>query len=116
VVDLSSNEEDVFPDTSRDEDFARRLFDDLKRGLLGPHRDDKVIIISDSDEEEEAHREDVADADATLPSVVKSLAPITPATDADDTAKGALNDSNDNRSPDRAIGDSSSGGDEASSP
>jgi hypothetical protein len=29
VVDLSSDEENVFPDTTRDEDFARRLFGDL---------------------------------------------------------------------------------------
>jgi hypothetical protein len=50
-----------FPDTSRDEDFARRLFNDLNHGLLGPPIDGKVIIINDFDEEEEAREEDVVD-------------------------------------------------------
>jgi hypothetical protein len=35
VVDISSNKEDIFLDTSRGEEFARRLFDDLNHGLLG---------------------------------------------------------------------------------
>jgi hypothetical protein len=71
VVDLSSDEEDVFPDTSWDEGFARRLFDDLNRGLLGPLGDVKVIIIiSDFDEEEEVCEEDAVDVEATPPSTV----------------------------------------------
>jgi hypothetical protein len=35
------------------EEFVRRLFRDLNRGVLGPSGDGKVIILSDSDEEEE---------------------------------------------------------------
>jgi hypothetical protein len=52
VVDLSlsSDVEGIIPDTSRYEEFARRLFDDLNRGVLGPPGNGKVIILSDSDE------------------------------------------------------------------
>jgi hypothetical protein len=70
MVDLSSDEEYLFPDTSRDEDFTKRLFGDLNRGLLGPPDGDCVIIISDSNEEEEAHEEDAADVDVVPPSAV----------------------------------------------
>jgi hypothetical protein len=51
VVDLSSNEEDIFPDTLWDEEFVRKLFGDLNYGLLGSPGDDNIIILSDSDEE-----------------------------------------------------------------
>jgi hypothetical protein len=63
VVDLSSDEEDLLPDTLWDEDFARRLFGDLNRGLLGLPGDGRVIIISDSNEEKEAREEDATDGD-----------------------------------------------------
>jgi hypothetical protein len=115
VVDLSSDEAYLLSDTSWDEDFAKILFGDLNRGLLRPPDNCKVIIISDSDEEEE-HEEDVVDADAAPPFAKKSPAPTASTADTDDTTKGTSNDCNDSRSPDRAIGDSSSGGDEASSP
>jgi hypothetical protein len=51
VVDLSCDEEDLFPDTSRDEEFTRKLFGDLNCDLLGPPSDGNIIILSDSDEE-----------------------------------------------------------------
>jgi hypothetical protein len=108
VVDLSSSsdEEGLILDTSRDEEFTKRLFDDLNRGVLGPPDDGKVIILSDSDEEkEEVHKEDTIDAKAAPSSTMKSP---TPTASADDIDKG--------RSPDRATGYSSSGGDEAGSP
>jgi hypothetical protein len=52
VVDLSSSsdEEGLIPDTSRDEEIARRLFGNLNRAVLGPPGDGKVIILSDFDE------------------------------------------------------------------
>jgi hypothetical protein len=68
VVDLSSEEEDAFLDTSQDEEFAKRHISDLNHGLLGPPGDDNVIILSDSDEEEEVHEEDTANAEAAPPS------------------------------------------------
>jgi hypothetical protein len=73
VVDLSSKEEDVFPDTSRDEEFVRQLFDDHNRELLGPLGDGNIITLSGSDEEEEVREEDAADAEATPSSAVNSL-------------------------------------------
>jgi hypothetical protein len=110
VVDLSSSSDGkgLILDTSWDEEFAKRLFGDLNHSVLGPPGDDKVIIPSDSDEEEEVREEDVIDAKATPSSAVKSPAPTASADDVDDADKC--------RSPDRAIGDSSGGGDEASSP
>jgi hypothetical protein len=90
------------------EEFVRRLFRDLNRGVLGPSGDGKVIILSDSDEEEEVWEEDATDAKATPSSVVESPASTASTDDADDANKG--------RSPDRAIGGSSSGRDEASLP
>jgi hypothetical protein len=95
VVDLasSSDEEDFFTDTSRDEEFARKLFGDLNRDILGPPGDSKVIILSDSD----------ADVEAAPPSAVNSPATPASAADADDAPDGVQNDSSD-------------GGDEVGSP
>jgi hypothetical protein len=47
VVDLSSSsdEECLIPDTSRDEEFPRRLFGNLNRNVIGPLGDGNVIII-----------------------------------------------------------------------
>jgi hypothetical protein len=57
VVDLalSSGEEEFIADTSRDEEFTRKLFGDLNRDILGPPGDGKIIVISDSDDEDETH-------------------------------------------------------------
>jgi hypothetical protein len=115
-VDLSLDEEEIFPDTLRDDDFATRLFGDLNHGLLGPPSDGKVTIISDSDEEEEVREEDAADADVALPSAVKTPAPTASTADVDDAAKGTPNGSNDGRSPNQAIGASSNGEDKVGSP
>jgi hypothetical protein len=57
-------------DTSQDE-IARKLFGDLNRGLLG---NGKVIVMSDSDEEE--HGDDCANADATPSSLRVRPAPL----------------------------------------
>jgi hypothetical protein len=63
VVDLSlfSDERDLIADVSWDEVFVRRLFGDLNRDVLGPPDDGKIIILSDSDKEEEVREEKVAD-------------------------------------------------------
>jgi tricorn protease-like protein len=60
VVDLSSSsdEGDLIADVSRDEEFTRRLFGDLNRDVIGPSSDDNIIILSDSDKEEEDVREE----------------------------------------------------------
>jgi hypothetical protein len=73
VVDLSLDEEDLFPDNSWDEEFAKKLFNDLNRDLLVPPGDGNIIVLSNSNEEEEAREEDTADTDAAPPFVVKPL-------------------------------------------
>jgi hypothetical protein len=60
VIDLSSslNEENFIADTSRDFEFAQRLYGELNRDLVGPPDDSKVIILSDSGEEKEKVHEE----------------------------------------------------------
>jgi hypothetical protein len=81
-----------------------------------PPGDNCIIIINDADEEEEPCEEDAVDTDVVPSFAVKSPTPTTSVVDADDTTKEVLDDSNDDCTPDRAIDDSSSGGDEAGSP
>jgi hypothetical protein len=111
VVDLhsSSNEEGIIPDTLRDEEFTRRLFDDLNHDVHGPPGDGEVIILGDSDEEEEeVCEEDATNAEVAPSSAVKSPTPTASFEDANDADKG--------RSPDRVIGNSSGDGDKAALP
>jgi hypothetical protein len=84
----SSNEGDLIADVSRDEEFTRRLFGDLKHDVLGPPNDSKIIILSDSDEEEEEVREEkTTDAKDATTSAAVNPASITFA-DADDAPTG----------------------------
>jgi hypothetical protein len=105
MVDLTSpsSEEDFFADTSRDEELVRKLFGDLNRDILRPPGDGKIIVLSDSDDEDEAHEDAAVNAEAAPPFAVNS--PVTPASasDADETPDGVQDDSSD-------------GGDEAGSP
>jgi hypothetical protein len=85
----SSDEEGFIADVSRDEEFARRLFDDLNRDVFGPSDDGKIIILSDSEEEEE---EEVREEKTTGIEDVTTSAAVNPAsiafTDADDAPTG----------------------------
>jgi hypothetical protein len=105
VVDLasSSGEEDSVDDTSRDEKLAGKLFDDLNRDILGPPGDGKIIVLSDSDDEDETHEDAAVNAEAAPPSAANSVDSPTSAPDADDT-------------PDGVPDDNADGGDEAGSP
>ena len=105
MVDLasSSGEEDFFVDTSRSEELARKLFGDLNRDILGPPGDGKIIVLSDSDDEDEAHEDDAVNTEAAPPSTVNSPATPASAADADEAPDGVQDDSSD-------------GGDEAGSP
>jgi hypothetical protein len=100
---LSSSEEDSVADTSRDEEFARKLFGDLNRGILGPPGDGKIIIISDSDDEDETHEDAVVNAETAPPSAATSADSPTSASDVDETHDGVSDDNAD-------------GGDETGSP
>jgi hypothetical protein len=105
VVDLvsSSGEEDSVADTSRDEELARKLFGDLNRDILGPLDDGQIIVLSDSDDEDETHEDAAVNAEAAPPSAANSVDSPTSAPDADDTLDGVPDDNAD-------------GGDEAGSP
>jgi hypothetical protein len=100
---LSSGEEEPVADTSRDEEIARKLFSDLNRDILGPPDDGKVIVISDSDDEDETHEDAAVNAEAAPPSAANSADSPTSASDINET-------------PDGVSDDNADGGDEASSP
>jgi hypothetical protein len=105
VVDLalSPSEEGSVTDTSRDEEFARKLFSDLNRDILGPPDDGKIIVISDSDDEDETHEDAAVNAEAAPPSTANSTDSSTSASDVDETPDGVSDDNADS-------------GDEAGSP
>jgi hypothetical protein len=114
VVDLfsSSDEEDIIPNTSHDFEFTQRLYDELNHALVGPSDDGKIIINSDSNEEEEVHEETVTDAKATpSAAVVKPSTLAASPTDVDEDPGATPNDSNDGLSPGQDVGKSSGGGD-----
>jgi hypothetical protein len=118
VIELSScsNEEDFFTDTSRDVEFARRLFGDLNRDLLGPPGDGKVIVLNDSDEEEEVREDTATDTDVAPSAIVKSSTPAAFAADADEDPGKMQDDNSDDLAPGQDMGRSSGDGDEAGSP
>jgi hypothetical protein len=58
VLSSSSDEEDSIADNSHDFEFTQWLYGELNRDLLGPPGDDKVIILSDSNEEKEEVRKE----------------------------------------------------------
>jgi hypothetical protein len=63
-------------DTSRDEEFARKLFGDLNRHILGPPGDGKIIIINDSDDDDDAQEEGTAGIDPPPPQQFLLLPPM----------------------------------------
>jgi hypothetical protein len=69
---------------------ARRLFGNLNRDLLGPPGDGNVIILSDSDEEEEAL--EMTATDAAPSAAVKFLTPATSTANADEDPKKMQDD------------------------
>jgi hypothetical protein len=103
-VDLtsSSGEDDSVADTSRDEELARKHFGDLNRDILGPPSDGKIIVLSDSDDENGTHEDVVINVETAPPSAANSADSPTSAPDADDT-------------PDEVSDDNADGGDEAGS-
>jgi hypothetical protein len=104
-VDLasSSGEEDSIADTSRDEELARKLFGDLNCDILGPPGDGKIIVLSDSDDEDGTHEDAAVNTEAAPPSATNSADSPTSAPDAEDT-------------PDGVSDDNADGGDKADSP
>jgi hypothetical protein len=101
VIDLSlsSDEENFIADTSRDTEFARKLFGDLNRDILEPPGDDKVIILDDSDEEKDAPDEKMTGTKLAATYVAVNPVP-TASTVADDTPEGVKNDNSDDQGSD----------------
>jgi hypothetical protein len=95
VIDLSSslNEEDLIAATSRDFEFVQRLFGELNCVVLRPPDDGKIIILSNSDEEEVCEEKTTGIEDVTA-SVVVNPASIAFA-DANDAPAGAKNNNSD---------------------
>jgi 5S rRNA maturation endonuclease (ribonuclease M5) len=90
---------------------------DLNRDVFGLPDDGKVIILSDSDEEEEHVREEItADVDAAPSFATRMLASTAFATDTDEALKGVQNDNSDDCTPGQEADGGSNGGDEADSP
>jgi hypothetical protein len=85
---------------SWDEAFPRRLFGDVNHDVLGPPGDGKIIILSNSDEKEEVHKEMVIDVEAAPCSVLRSPASTT-STDVGDAPSKAKNDNSNDRTPDQ---------------
>jgi hypothetical protein len=72
-------------DTSRDEEFVRKLFGDLNRDILGPPGDSKIIIIDKSDDDDEAQEEGMTGIDPTIVLASAADAPAgTSVTNSDD--------------------------------
>jgi hypothetical protein len=102
VVDLfsSSDEEDPIPATSPNFEFTQCLYGELNRTLLGPPSDGKIIIISDSDEEEEAGEEIAANAKATPSAAAMKHSTLAASlVDADENPRATPDDSNDDVAP-----------------
>jgi hypothetical protein len=98
-----------------DEEFASRLFGDLNSDFLRPHGDGNIIILSDSNEEEEVHEEDAVDSEATPSAATGIPASTASAADVVEAPTGVQDDNSDDCTPDREDDSGSNGGDEASS-
>jgi hypothetical protein len=115
-LSLSSNEEGLIVDTSHNEEFARRLFGNLNHDVLGPPGDGKIIILNDSDEEEDEMREKKTAGDEAAPSSTARSPTSTASASVDDAPTGVTNDNSDDHTPNREVDGSSDSGDEAGLP
>jgi hypothetical protein len=97
----SSDGEGLIPDTSWDEEFTKKLLSDLNHEVLGPPGDGKIIILSDSDEEEEEVREEIiTDTNVAPSSAIGILDSTASTTDIDDVLKEVRNDNSDDHTAD----------------
>jgi hypothetical protein len=71
-------------DTSHDEEFTGKLFGDLNRDILGPPGDGKIIIIDDSDSDDEAQVEGTTGIEPTIVPASATNAPAGARVDSSD--------------------------------
>jgi hypothetical protein len=116
VNDLSSSsdEEDLIAATSRDFEFTQRLFGELNRVVLGPPDDDKIIVLSDSDEEEVRKEKTIDIETAAASSAVNPTS--TAFTNANDAPAGVKNDNSDDQGPDQEAGGNNGNEDDTDEP
>jgi hypothetical protein len=62
-------------DTSRDKEFARKLFGDLNHDILRLPGDGKIIIIDNSNDDDEVQEEEIASIEPTAVSASAADAP-----------------------------------------
>jgi tagatose-1,6-bisphosphate aldolase len=86
-------------DTSCDEELTKKVFGDLNRDILEPPRDGKIIVLYDSDDDEEAQEEKAAEIESTA----------TPASADDAPAEARIDNSNDQRPNQEVDGSNNSG-------
>jgi hypothetical protein len=97
MIDLSfSDEKNFIADTSLDAEFARKLFGNLNRDILGPPGDGKVIILDDSNEEKEASDEKTVGTELVATSAAVNPVPTASAA-IDDVPEVAKNDNSDDQ-------------------
>jgi hydrogenase maturation factor len=115
-LSLSSDKKGLIPDTLRDAEFTRKLFSDLNCDVLGTPSEGKILILNDSDEEEDVREEITADADGAPSSVVGIPTSTASTTDTEEALKGVQDDNTDDQAPDQEAYGGNNGRDEASSP
>jgi hypothetical protein len=109
----SSDGEDLILDTSRDFEFAQQFYGELNRALLGPPGDDKIVILSDSDEEKEVAREEKSTGTIDTAASATINPTSTSFVDSADAPAGARNNNIDHQGPDHEAGSGDSGRDDA---
>jgi hypothetical protein len=116
VIDLSSysDEEDLIAATSHDFEFTQRLFGELNCVVLGLPDDIKIIILSDSDEEEMCEEKTTSTEDVAASATVNPAS--TASVDTDDGPMGTKNDNSDDQAPDQEAGDDNDSGSDAGEP
>jgi hypothetical protein len=102
-------------DTSRDMKLARKLFGDLKRDILGPPGDGKIIVLDDSNDNTEAQEEKTASIESIAAPASADLALSAP-TSADDAPARTKIGNSDDQGPDQEADGDEGGGRNADEP
>jgi hypothetical protein len=98
-LSLSSDEENLIADTSRDTEFVKKLFGNLNRDILGPSGDGMVINLNDFDEEKEASDEKTVGTELTTTSAFNPVSTASTIADDAPVGGGAKNDNSDDQVP-----------------
>jgi hypothetical protein len=90
--------------------LAQKVFSELNRDIIGPPGNGKVIILDDSEDEEEVHEEATTNTDvAPYAACRESLTPTASPTDVDEDLGATPKDSSDGLAPGLKMGKDSDG-------